>query len=127
MLTCNSAYQDAPLSKTRPEITIVKAVQWQLDHHNGFVHAFMSSIRHAPILGQHETWRKLAQREKKTLVIAGAKDPIIYAEELREDLTELIGNESFEYRVLEGAHDFPIVDAERVVNDIWAYWQTDKA
>lgn len=118
-----SSYQDAPLSKTKPHITVVSAVQWQLTAHQGFVHSFVSSIRFAPITEQQAAWSRLSSRNHKTLIFAGTKDPIIFAEELKEDATKLIGSENVVYRVVEGAHDFPIVHADQVVSQIWDVWQ----
>lgn len=117
------SYQDAPLSKSKPNVTVLGAVQWQLKEHEGFVHSFMSSIRFAPITGQQEAWKRLGElRQDKILIFAGTKDPIIFVEELREDAIEALTAEKIDYRVIEGAHDFPIVSAEEVVEKIWDVW-----
>lgn len=54
-------------------------------------------------------------------MVAGRKDPIIWAEELAEDVRGLGGR--FEVRFVEGAHDFPVVDAEGVVELVWGVWE----
>ncbi|KAI9732074.1 MAG: hypothetical protein M1818_007669 [Claussenomyces sp. TS43310] len=116
------SFQDAPLSKTRPDLTVVAAVRWQLRAHQGFVHSFMSSIRYAPIVGQHESWRRLGLRDDKTLIFAGTTDPIIYVEELRDDAEATVGKDKIEYRVIEGAHDFPITNADEIVGIVCDFW-----
>jgi len=83
----------------------------------------MSSIRFAPITGQNVAWKRLGLRNDKILIIAGSKDPIIFHEELKEDASEALGNEKIDWRVIEGAHDFPITDADEVVANICKFWR----
>lgn len=43
-------------------IDVNGTVNWQLHNNQGFVSSFMSSIRHAPIHGQHARWALIGQR-----------------------------------------------------------------
>ncbi|KAL2392081.1 hypothetical protein ABEF93_001372 [Exophiala dermatitidis] len=121
----------ATLSKIRPHVTVEATVVDQLDTHPGFVPAFMSSIRYAPIRDQHVRWRMIAQRiaernreegtNKKVLIVAGATDPIIVRQELEEDAREVL-QENVEFVVIDAAHDVPIVKADEVVEHIVDFW-----
>jgi hypothetical protein len=123
--TSTSATFPAPLSKSRPNITVDHAVAWQLGAHKGFVHSFMSSVRFAPITGQENCWRKLGKREDRILIFAGETDPIIIPSELREDVENLVGEGKVEFRLLEGAaHDFPVTNSREVVEGVWNFWKS---
>ncbi|KPI39625.1 uncharacterized protein AB675_3351 [Cyphellophora attinorum] len=121
----------AVLSRKHPDVTIERAVVHQVDHHDGFVSAFMSSIRYGPIQNQHELWGRisaeLAQRSSesganaKLLIIAGDRDSIIDATELREDATAVFGDH-LHFEVVSAGHDAPIVKAVEVSNLIWQSW-----
>jgi pimeloyl-ACP methyl ester carboxylesterase len=102
-------------------VSVEAAVAWQLDEHKGFVHSFMSSIRFSPITGQD--WTKLGLRKDKTLIIAGVRDPIIIAAELKKDAEEFLGVEKVEWKAIDGAHDFPVTNADEVANEIWQFWE----
>ncbi|KAK2767574.1 hypothetical protein FQN54_003732 [Arachnomyces sp. PD_36] len=128
------------LSTTHPNVTIGGSVSFQLHHHPGFVRAFMSSIRHAPIFGQYETWKRIGQRlsgqqdmspserqtaglhNGKVLIIYGKHDTTILAEHLVEDASlYLEGNVVF--RDLEAGHEFPVSNSHDVatfISDFWA-------
>ncbi|KAI1358608.1 alpha/beta-hydrolase [Xylaria arbuscula] len=41
--------------------TVSSVVSWQVDQHAGFVHAFLSTIRNAPIYAPQEDWRFLSR------------------------------------------------------------------
>jgi surfactin synthase thioesterase subunit len=83
----------------------------------------MSSIRFAPLTGYQSCWKRLgAMLPRRILIFAGTTDPIIVHHELRPDADELLGRENFEWRLIEGAHDFPILQAGRVVSGIAGFW-----
>ena len=52
----------ATLFADRSGISVAKAVGWQVDAHPGFVAAFVSSIQHSPISGQHARWQLIGAR-----------------------------------------------------------------
>ncbi|KAL7629123.1 hypothetical protein AAE478_000642 [Parahypoxylon ruwenzoriense] len=61
-------FDSAAISKFRPGVTVASVVRWQVDRHAGFVGAFLSTIRNAPIYAPQEDWEELA-------VILGARRP----------------------------------------------------
>jgi pimeloyl-ACP methyl ester carboxylesterase len=82
--TPNESAEAVQLSKTRPLLTVAAAVKWQLDHHRGFVHSFVSSIQNSSIERTPErliAWGRLGRRKDKVIIIAGAADPIIIPSE----------------------------------------------
>lgn len=127
------------LATTHPNVTIGASVNFQLQHHPGFVRAFMSSIRHAPIFGQHETWLRIGQHlseqknlspserqaeglhNNKVLIIYGRHDTTIIAEHLVEDASfYLDGNVEFKH--LDAGHEFPASNCDEVASYISDFW-----
>ena len=70
-------FESSPLSKTRPDVTVGSAVQWQLQEHTGFLHSFVSSFKYASIVMKEDSWRKLGARDDKVIIFAGKSDPIM--------------------------------------------------
>jgi len=112
-----------------PNSTVGKVVDWQIKNHKGFVPAFISSIRYAPIHAQQDRWRLIkdhisrarsdpsdtSARLKGVHVILGKTDPIIVADEFIEDVNEVLGPDFVRVMVIEGVgHDVAIERA----NDI---------
>jgi pimeloyl-ACP methyl ester carboxylesterase len=118
----SSSFENAPLSKSRPGVTVASAVQWQVENHVGFVNSFMSSIRFASITGKQETWKKLGLRKDKIMIIAGTTDAVIVQKELEADASVALGADKVEWKVLEGGHDFPITSANKVVQEVSGFW-----
>ncbi|KFY83109.1 hypothetical protein V500_10166 [Pseudogymnoascus sp. VKM F-4518 (FW-2643)] len=108
-----------PLSLSRPNLTVPQAVQWQLRNHGGFVPAFLSCIRYAPITGQQETWERLRRgRTDEVLLVVGTEDPIVLPGEVREDAERLLGKERLRYVEVDAAHDFVVTDVGFVVDAV---------
>ncbi|OBT49941.1 hypothetical protein VE04_09886 [Pseudogymnoascus sp. 24MN13] len=108
-----------PLSLTRPYLTVPEAVQWQLRHHPGFVPAFLSCIRYAPITGQQEIWERLRRgRTDEVLLVVGTEDPIVLPNEVREDAEKLLGEGRVRYVEVGAAHDFVVTDVGEVVGAV---------
>lgn len=82
----------------------------------------MSSMRYAPIAGTNDAWKQLAKRSDQILIITGRKDFIIVYEELKEDADEALGKGKIVWKEVEGAHDFPITNAEEVARAICEFW-----
>ncbi|KAN0122434.1 alpha/beta-hydrolase [Hyaloscypha variabilis] len=116
-------YEAAVLVEGRPHLTIAESVTWQLDHHKGFVKSFCNSIKHSSIERREETWRKLRERDDQVLIMAGKTDPVIVADELREDVFEVVGKENVRWRVVDSAHEFPITKVQEVVEEIKSFWK----
>jgi pimeloyl-ACP methyl ester carboxylesterase len=104
----------------------MQAVKWQLRNHRGFVPAFLSSIRYAPITGQEDNWRRLRDAtSNKILLIAGTEDPIVLAKEVREDAEKLLGKGRVVFHEVDAAHDFPVTDSVEVVDAILEFWESE--
>lgn len=104
---------------------VLAFVNWQVAHHAGFVCAFMSTLRHAPMLGQREAWRRLAARPRgTTCLVFGVGDEIVSEEDYREDALPLVGGEGHVVwaRPVEGKHDFPMVHPEETLRRIYEFW-----
>lgn len=136
-------FDNALLLARRPGHTVSSIMSWQLRHHEGFIPAFVSSIRHAPIYDQQEDWHALGQllaerRERvgwedmaeevpglrggRILFVLGATDPVIVKEELIHDATAVLGEDGFEAVVLECGHELVMskgVEVAAVVANFW--------
>jgi pimeloyl-ACP methyl ester carboxylesterase len=134
----SSQYSDRQL------VTIASAVQWQLDNHQGFIPAFISSIRHAPITNQHASWARIGKRlsaqkensadkcatsnglwKSKVLMILGRTDPVIISEEVEEDAIGCLGRENLETVVIDAGHDLAISKANEVASAVLDFWRED--
>ncbi|KAH8815272.1 Alpha/Beta hydrolase protein [Xylogone sp. PMI_703] len=119
--------QEGLVSKSNPDVTVRNAVRWQVQYHGGFIPSFVSSIRYASIEKSHENWKKLGSTKSgvgkdKVLIIAGSKDPLIIAKELKPDAEDAIGRDKVEFKTIEGAHEFPVTSAGEVVDVICEFW-----
>lgn len=106
------------------EQRVLRHVHWQLSNHDGFVAAFMSSIRDAPLIGQEEAWRKLARREPgTTAVILARDDEIIDPDEYAADALPLVGGlDRVRWSLVPGGHDFPMTYARETLKEMYAAW-----
>ncbi|KFG78665.1 alpha/beta hydrolase [Metarhizium anisopliae] len=113
-------------------------VRWQLRNNAGFVPAYMSTIRNAPIYGQHEgVWRRLSEqlalrREDEQVpgleggricLILAERDPIVVKEEWIADSFAVLGEEAVDIRVLKGGHEIAISKGEEVADVAMAAWR----
>lgn len=126
----------AELFHDRPGISIADVVDWQLKNHPGFVASFISSIRHAPITGQHDRWRVIGDRlseqrstgnidglnEGRVLILLGRTDGVIVADEIASDAAETLGQKNAKIVVLEGGHDVPVVNSVSCVGAMTEFW-----
>lgn len=126
------------LSREYPHVNIPSAVAWQVNHHSGFVHAFMSSMRHGPILGQRQggTWARLGEYlsaqnslpsgnqdgkglpSDKVHILCGNTDSIVIKDELVTDATAALGGNAI-FKFYEAGHEFPSTRYEDVAAYIW--------
>ncbi|SPQ17862.1 672bb006-0cec-4fc7-86a6-8ad55cf07d01 [Thermothielavioides terrestris] len=113
-----------PEPRNALEQRVLRDVHWQLAHHAGFVPAFMSCIRHAPLVGQHAAWAKLADRAPgTTVIILGEGDEIIDPVEYVHDARPLVGGpEKVAWAVVPGGHDFPMTSAEDTLAEMYKAW-----
>lgn len=123
--TLKEAADPGPSADTNAlEARVLRYVHWMLQHHEGFIPAFMSSISHAPLIGQHDAWRKLALREKGSTVIILAKgDEIIDPDDYAADALELVGGrENVQWCIVPGGHDFPMTHDREAMEEIYKAW-----
>lgn len=126
------------LSREYSHVNIPSTVAWQVNNHSGFVHAFMSSMRYGPILGQRQwnSWVRLGEylsaqnsissdnRGEKGLpsdkvhILCGNTDPIIIKDELVMDATAALGGNAA-FKFYEAGHEFPSTKYEEVATYIW--------
>lgn len=136
-LPSQRAAQAQVLSRSYPNVTVPAAVAWQVNNHDGFVHAFVSSMRHGPILGQRqrESWERLgryiAGQKKlsaedqalnglptdKVVIMCGDSDPIIVKNELRDDASAALGNDVI-FKYFSAGHEFPSTKYDEVAQFI---------
>ncbi|MCJ1300434.1 hypothetical protein MMC08_003231 [Hypocenomyce scalaris] len=49
--------QEAKITEKRL-LDVPAIVQWQFDEHKGFMHSFIDTIKHGPLMHQHSDWTK---------------------------------------------------------------------
>lgn len=128
------------LSREYPHVNIPEAVSWQVNNHSGFVHAFMSSMRYGPILGQRQwsNWARLGEylsaqntlpvpagnQERKGLpsdkvhILCGNTDAIIVKDQLVTDATAVLGGNAI-FKFFDAGHEFPSAKYDEVAAYIW--------
>jgi hypothetical protein len=137
-------FDNAVLLARRPGHTVSSVMGWQLRHHEGFIPAFVSSIRHAPIYDQKEDWCELGQllaerrersewedtadelpglRRGKILFVLGAEDPVIVKEELIHDATAVLGEDGFEAVLLDCGHELVMSNGAEVAAVMASFWR----
>ncbi len=123
------------------KMSVKEIVQWQFDHHNGFCHSFVDTIRNGPIMNQHSDWRKVCDlikdkkhpldrlhpesklRNSKLFLIFGDSDDIVVANEVLMDLDRMLGGrEHLEHKIVPGGHGFPLSSCDEVVGHICEFW-----
>lgn len=118
-----------PPEETPLERRVDEYVRWMVTHHAGFVPAFMSCIRHAPLTDQHPTWEKLGHLMEpgRLVVLLGENDEIIdWCDYERDGLPLLGGREKVHWKVLGGSHDFVMTHAEDILQEIEGAWGMER-
>ncbi|POR32056.1 Serine hydrolase-like protein, partial [Tolypocladium paradoxum] len=110
------------------EARVLEYVRWMVVHHEGFVPAFMSCIRFAPLTEQHASWHRLAgRRPGTTAVLLAEADEIIDAEMYAREGLPLAGGEgNVVWRVLPGSHDFVMTHVEPIMDELDRLWDMKK-
>lgn len=111
-------------SATALEQRVLDYIAWMADHHPGFVPAFLSSLRHAPLMNQHDAWRGLAARPPgSTCVLLARDDEIIDPEDYRDDGLALLGGEErVRWGVVGGGHDFVMTNPGEILRELDEFW-----
>ncbi|KAL7806261.1 alpha/beta-hydrolase [Trichoderma aethiopicum] len=116
-----------PVEEAGSTVRVGDVVRWQLDANPGFVDAYMSTIRYAPIYGQHDkVWavlgeRLAANRElgtglQRVFVVLGDRDTLVVKDEWIEDTRAVLGEDGVDVRVLPGGHEIAISKGKEVAN-----------
>lgn len=138
------SFDNSLLLARRPGYTVSSVMSWQLRHHQGFIPAFVSSIRHAPIYDHKEDWsalgKLLAERRERAgwedmpdelsglrggmmLFVLGAEDPVILKEELIHDATAVLGEDGFEAVVFNCGHELVMTNGPEVADVVDRFWK----
>lgn len=135
-------FDSAGVSKFRPGVTVSSVIRWQIDNHKGFIPAFISSMRNAPIYAPQGDWKALGailreRREEcsreadipplglragKILMVLGEDDPVVIKDEAIEDATQILGCDGVEFVVLPQGHELPITNSYGVANAMENFW-----
>ncbi|KAJ2907047.1 hypothetical protein MKZ38_008615 [Zalerion maritima] len=132
------------LSSDPLEQAVAKYVHWMLDHHQGFVPAFVGCIASAPLTGQQQLWAKLGDQIRSArpdyfpagvIVLLGREDQIVDAEDYGEDGKLLLDigpgrdgdekvvvDEKLVWQVVGGGHNFPMTNANEALEVIYRKW-----
>jgi pimeloyl-ACP methyl ester carboxylesterase len=121
--------------------SVLEAVKWQVEHHDGFVDAFTSCVRHAPISGQHAAWKRIGNRLSqqrsdagneefqrngfyggKLILVLGRDDAIILSDEVGVDVKATVQEENVQTTIFNTGHDLPVVMPETLADKIWDIW-----
>jgi pimeloyl-ACP methyl ester carboxylesterase len=138
-----SSFDDAVLSRRRPGQTVAAVMGWQIRQHCGFVPAFMSSIRHAPIYERRHDWAAVGDllssrraaishgkpipglRGGRMLVVLGETDPVIVRQEFIQDAEAVLGD-GFEVVLLDCGHEIAITRGHDVAEAAIGFWNRHK-
>ncbi|KOS18731.1 Uncharacterized protein ESCO_000752 [Escovopsis weberi] len=106
------------------EKRVMSYVRWMVANHEGFIPAFMSSIKHAPMIDQHDSWRLLARRDPgSTLILLAEDDEIIDLDIYRRDAVALAGGpDRVDLRVMPGTHDFVMTHTDKLFEEMDQWW-----
>ncbi|KAI0125818.1 alpha/beta-hydrolase [Xylariales sp. AK1849] len=118
-------FDSASISRHRPGVKLSSVVTWQIDNHDGFIAAFLSTIRNAPIYAPQGDWQILssilAERRQasgserprglsrgRVLLVLGKDDPVVVPAETIEDAKRVLGEDGVQYAILDAGHELPI-------------------
>ncbi|KAJ5928753.1 hypothetical protein N7466_007709 [Penicillium verhagenii] len=125
------------LSREYPHLNVPASIVWQVDHHQGFVHAFMSTMRYGPIFRKYQwsNWARLGEYlsaqnsdpsenqgpkglpSDKVHILCGNTDAVIVKDELVTDATAALGGNAV-FKFYEAGHEFPSTKYEEVASYI---------
>ncbi|KEY72771.1 hypothetical protein S7711_02554 [Stachybotrys chartarum IBT 7711] len=130
------------VSSEKKDVTVGGVIEWQLESNRGFVPAYMSTIRLAPIYNQHESmaWDRLrnhlAQRRHETstkpeglpsgriCLILAERDVIVKKDEWIEDSRRVLGSDAVDIHVMRGGHEIGISKGKEIAGIVVQTWAT---
>lgn len=134
-------FDEVPVARDAPRGPKVgEVVQWQFDGNDGFVPAYVSTIRNAPVYAQHTAlWPLLADElgKRRTpgagrpagletgriCLIVAEKDPIVIATECIEDARAVLGEDGVDAHVIKGGHEVGISRGKEIANIAMDSWK----
>lgn len=132
-------FDEVPVSVERADVKVGDVVEWQLGGNEGFVGAYMSTIRNSPIYGQHDgVWKRLSEQLSRRrgqghdvpagletgriCLILAERDPIVVKEEWIEDSKAVLGEDGVEVHVVNGGHEIAISKGREVADVAMRAW-----
>lgn len=125
------------------EINPERVVHWQIKNHAGFLQAFISSFRSAPLMNQGPRWAMVAEnlnaaraapdwdrevkrqglRAGKILMVVGNTDNVVHTDELLPDAFAVLGEDNLEVLRLDAGHEVPLPYGEEICEWVWSRWE----
>lgn len=123
------------LSREYPHLNVPSSVVWQVDHNQGFVHAFMSTMRYGPIFRSKQwgAWSRLGEYlsaqngapvgsqaakglpNDKVHILCGSNDQIIGKDDIVTDATAALGGNAI-FKFYDAGHEFPSTKYEDIAS-----------
>ncbi|KAI9155363.1 LOW QUALITY PROTEIN: Serine hydrolase-like protein [Paramyrothecium foliicola] len=140
-------FDDVPISTLRKTVKVGHVVGWQLAANPGFVTAYMSTIRNAPIYSQHDkVWKLLGDQLRarhplshdsgaavaqglpngRICLILAERDPIVVKEEWIEDSRNVLGPDAVIVHVVKGGHEIAISKGREVAQLAMRSWNDNR-
>lgn len=133
-------FDEVPLSRDSSSPRVKDAMLAQLEGNDGLVTAYISTIRHAPVYGQHDDiWKRLgerlAERELPTddapeglpwgriCLVLAENDPVVNKAEWIQDSMEVLGEGAVDIHVVPGGHEIAISKGPLVADLAMSSWQ----
>lgn len=120
--------------------TVGDVMRWQLRGNGGLPWAYWSTIRNAPVYGEHDgVWKRLAgvlaERRRggrrapppgmpggRVCLILGDRDPVVVASEWVQDVAAVLGEDAADVRIVSGGHEIAISKGEEVAGIAVEAW-----
>ncbi|TDZ32749.1 putative lysophospholipase BODYGUARD 4 [Colletotrichum spinosum] len=119
---------------------IGEVVRWQLQHHEGYVRSYMSTIANAPVYDRADMeWRVLADvleerrdrkglpglRKGRVLFVLGEGDEIVVPGETVWDARRVLGEDAVEVLVLKAGHEVGVTKGREIVDGVLGAWERE--
>lgn len=108
-------------------------LQWQFDHHQGYIHSIHNTIMYGPVQNRQDLWAGVcdiiagrtrpnsALHDSKLLLFLGREDDIVVPEETVEDILKLLPAAHLQVEYLPGGHGFPYPNSEKIGQTILSF------
>ncbi|KAK5988653.1 hypothetical protein PT974_10139 [Cladobotryum mycophilum] len=109
-------------------------MEWQLEANGAFAHTYLSTLRHAPVYGQHDgIWKLLGDRMARNrehgqglgrlCLILGENDALTVRDEWTEDSKAVLGEDGVDIHVVKGHHSIAMTKGREVANIAINSWR----